>query len=296
MTIWFDGSSQMGRYLDNLRAIRYPNLQLVFIINRATGKEVEQLKTSVPRAFIIEPGRNLGTAAAWNLGMRRLLPAGAKYIEIWNLDVRLDPSCIDNLVATLEQDPSIGVAAPLLFYSDQPDVVEMYGGSLDNRTGKASHDYVGTTDSTVLPAIRDSEYLDGGTMMMRAEVLRRIGDFDEDLFMYAEDADLCLRTRRAGYRTVAVRRSVAWHYHRQEKGLLHPPHEMFYGTRNQFRLVRKHFGSGTWRGLVLLTLGKLPRQLFYFLRRHKVTLAVAYATGVLYGILGWMGKRGWVEA
>ena len=295
VTIWYDAADHMDRFVSDMQAIRYPRVQPVFLIYKQTRKEVERLRSCVPKALFIEPGSNLGTAVGWNLAIDRLTTMGAEYIGIWNADVKLHPKCLEQMVSAMQQDPTIGAVGPLLLYSDEPGKVEMYGGSFDVRTGMARHDYNGVINLTGLMPKRDAEYLDGGTMLLRAEVLRQVGGFDEEFFMYGEDCDISFRIRRAGYRTTAVRDAWAWHYHRENNGSLGAPHEIFYITRNQYYLVAKHGNDKDRRALAYRMARELPRRSAHYLRRGKPTLAVAYLTGIIYGLAGWMGKRLWVR-
>jgi GT2 family glycosyltransferase len=192
-------------------------------------------------------------------------------------------------------DPRVGACQPLILYSDEPDTVEMYGGSVDLRSGRIEHDYVGVTALDKLPPLRDADYLDGGTILLRGHALRQAGGFDEKFFLYAEDTDLSLRLQRVGYRTVAVRDARAWHYHRERYGRLPTPYQVFYETRNRLYLIRKHASRGVWVCSLARTLAGLPRQVLHYARRRKFALVHAYLAGVADGIGARMGKRGWVE-
>jgi GT2 family glycosyltransferase len=294
ITLWYRSEHAIERFVANLDQIDRPPLRPLFVIQNQTVEEVSRLRQRVPRAVILEPGANVGTAAGWNLGIAYLLESGATYVAIWNVDVRLDPECLHRQVAVMEQDPTIGACQPLLLYSDEPARVQMFGGSFDVGTGEARHDCRGATALGQLPLIRDAEYLDGGTMLLRAEALHATGGFDERLFMYAEDADLCHRLRQVGYRTVAVRDARAWHYHRQERGSLPAPHQLFYETRNRLYMVLKLAGRRAWARLaVRLALG-IPRHALYYYHERRPLLAWPYFLGIVYGIGCRMGKQGWV--
>ncbi len=296
ITIWYRAAEEMDHFLSDLKTLQYTRLRSVFVIHGQTSGEVERLRSTVPQAVILQPGRNLGCAAGWNLGISGLLDDGVDYIGMWNADVGVDPRYLERLVAIMQNDSTIGACQPLLFYSDEPTKVQMYGGSVNPSTGAGRHDYNGSTALTALPPWRDAQYLDGGTMLIRASVLRQVGGFDERFFMYAEDSDLSRRIQKAGYRTVAVRDAWTWHYHRQIRGDFPAPSQLFYETRNRFYFVRKHAGARARWALVGRTLSRtLPRQLFYYLRRRRVTLAGACVAGTVYGMAELMGKRGWVE-
>ena len=295
ITVWYRAGRDIERFASNLEALRYPNLQPTFVMNALEKHERALLESLVPDALVVDPGENLGCSAGWNRAIRLLLERETAFVGIWNVDVRVDPEYLRRLVGVMQEDQSIGACAPLLLYSHDPKRIQVYGGAMDVETGRALHEYDGWTDVCHLPAVRDARYLDGGTMLMRAQALQRVGAFDERYFMYYEDADLCLRMQSAGYRTVAVRDARAWHYQRELRGVLPAPHQLFYETRNRFYFVRKHAGVVAWRRLVTRTVLEMPGRTIHYLRLRRATLARAYLSGCLFGVLGWMGKRGWVE-
>jgi GT2 family glycosyltransferase len=295
VTIWYRAAAHRERFLSDLTTLDYPWVESVFVVHDHKDAELTRFVEGRADATIIEPRANLGTAAGWNAGIRLLLENQVPYVGIWNLDVRLEPHCLRKLVEVMEADASIGACQPLLLYSDAPDTVEMFGGSVEVNNGSASHDYAGTSVLSELPGIRDVQYLDGGTMLIRSAVFRQIGGFDERLFLYDEDCDLSIRIQRANYRTVAVRDARAWHYHRQTHGLLPAPHSVFYLTRNKIYLVRKWAGESATRLTILHMLVHVPRVVLYYARRGSPRHAWAHVSGLMHGIVGAMGKRGWVD-
>jgi GT2 family glycosyltransferase len=295
ITIWYRAATAIDTFVAELSAMRYSRLRPVFVVHDLPPGDVQRLRAAVPDALVLEPGTNLGPAAGWNLAIRALLGEGVDYVGICNVDTHFDPNCLARLVACMPADSSIGACQPLLCYADQADVVQMFGGSFNPRTGIASHDFKGVRFSDSLPATRIADYLDGGSMLIRADVLQKIGGFDERLFMYTEDCDLSVRIRQAGYRTVAVRDARAWHAHPEGRGHLPPAYEVFYRTRNRFLLVRKFGGNeAVWALRVRGLVWEMPRGVGFYLRRGRPDLARAHVAGMLHGALGRFGKHGWV--
>lgn len=286
---------ELRRFIKNINELKFQNLIFLFVIDKDFLMRREWSNFSFPNALFIKRFYNIGTAYAWNAAAKRLLSNNIDYIGLWNTDVKLHRNCLCALLKIFKLDFTIGAVAPLLFYSDEPNKVQMYGGSIDIITGIGKHDYNGVTDLNNLPPIRDAQYLDGGTMLIRADVLRKIGGFDEKLFMYYEDSDLCVRIQRAGYRTVVVRDAWAWHYHRENKGRYPPSYEIYYITRNRFYFILKHAGGGFALRAFIDEMIKAPRKVIFFLKHLKPVLVVAYLKGLLDGILFRMGKRGFVN-
>jgi len=299
VTIWYRSGGEIDRVAAELRALAASSamrLRPVFVVHALAPAEVAQLHTAVPQALVLEPSRNLGPAAGWNLAIRRLLDEGVDYVALRNVDTHFAPDCLVRLLEALDSSPAIAAVQPLLCDAQVPDRVQMYGGAFDPRTGRATHACKGARASDRhLPAIRESDYLDGGSLLIRATALRQVGGFDERLFMYGEDCDLSLRLRRAGFRLLAVRDARAWHAHAEGRGQLPSVHEVFYGTRNRFVLVRTHATTRDWWLLALReTAWGLPRAALFYLRRGRRDLAWAHACGVMAGLCGRVGNNGWV--
>jgi GT2 family glycosyltransferase len=295
ITIWYRAAAAIDSFVAELSAMRYLPLRPVFVVHDLASADVQRLRAAVPAALVLEPGTNLGPAAGWNLAIRQLLGENVGYVGICNVGTHFDPTCLEQLVAVMRADVSIGACQPVLCHANHPDVVQMFGGSFNPKTGRASHDFKGVRFPDSLPATRNADYLDGGSMLIRADVLQKIGGFDERLFMYAEDCDLSVRIRQAGYRTVAVRDARAWHDHPEGRGHLPPTYEVFYRTRNRFLLVRKFGGTqAVWALRVRGVLWEMPRGVVFYLKRGRPDLARAHAAGMLHGAIGRFGKRGWV--
>jgi hypothetical protein len=292
VSVCFNDRERLPRFLESLGQLEYPNFSFVLVDNDSHDDSVQIVRSQYPEAEIVRLNENRGTTGGYNVGIQRVLAQGADYVMTLAIDVRLHHQCLSKLVEACEAEAQIGAVGPLLFYSNEPGKVQMYGGSMDVRTSMGRHDYNGVTDVASLATMHDAQYLDGGTMLLRASVLRLIGGFDEELFMYLEDNDLSIRIQKAGYRTVAVRDAWAWHYHRQNKGAMLLPYELFYITRNRFYFSAKHGFQRPAQGLLSWEVAK---RLFSYLRHGKVALARAYIAGILFGKRGRMGKQGWVE-
>ena len=80
-------------------------------------------------------------------------------------------------------------------------------------------------------------------MLLRRELLEKIGGFDESLFAYWEDNDICLRAIRAGFRAVMVPDAAVLHPHGPPGATTaRPPYFHYYMARNQLLLIRKNGG------------------------------------------------------
>ncbi len=295
VTVWYHGSENIGRFVANHRRISEPGFVHVHVINQLESAASQELRSAFPGGVFIDTDDNIGTSGAWNRGIALLLSRGVNAVGIWNPDVELADDCLLRLATTLFSDKTIGAVCPLLFFSGDRDQVQSYGCSIDPDTGGANHDYRGVHGRAGLPPWRDAGYLDGGTMMMKAEAIHRAGVFDEELFVYGEDADICIRVRKSGFRTVAVRDALAWHFGKEHREDGPPQHEIFYLTRNRFYLVRKHGRRFAWTRLLLRSIWQIPRRCLSYVYHGDYRLVTPLWAGAFCGVFGMMGKRGWVK-
>jgi N-acetylglucosaminyl-diphospho-decaprenol L-rhamnosyltransferase len=151
-------------------------------------------------------GANLGFAAANN---RALAQARAPRALLLNSDAEVRPGAVERLVQALDADPGLALVGPRTLSSDGT-IQLSWGRDLRPRAewrqrrlvrALARHD--ARTSARVEAQARlthEPDWLSGSCLLARTAALRQSGLFDEGYFLYEEDADLCLRLRRAGWR------------------------------------------------------------------------------------------------
>src|SRR5262249_25180660 len=90
---------------------------------------------------------------------------------------------------------------------------------------------------------RAVDAVSGCAMLVRREVLERVGLFDEAYFFGFEDLDLCLRARAAGFRSEVVPEAAVRHEGHATIGR-RSPERLYHAARNHLRLARRARPSG----------------------------------------------------
>jgi GT2 family glycosyltransferase len=192
---------------------------------------------------------NGGYAGGNNAGFRLAEALGARYALALNSDAIVDPDCLRVLVDEAERDPRIALASPRIFAGDDQELLWFGGGRFSLWTGRPIHVGWRRPPAHGWHAPRDMPYASGCALLVRLAALRRGsgksegsgGGFDASLFSYAEDLDLSLRLRRAGYRIRFVPDARVWHFdgasHRRAGG---QSLRFYLSTRNLLRVVARH--------------------------------------------------------
>jgi GT2 family glycosyltransferase len=231
---------------------------------------------------------NLGYAVAMNAGMRHHLERGAEWIWLLTHDVRLRPGATRAMLKAA-QDGRYGALGPRLMQTGT-DLVFSLGGAR-TRFGWPFNAGYGRRVTEVPPSRATTErsaWVDGSSIMLRAEALTEVGLYDTSMFGYAEDAVLCLRLERAGWPTAVVHEAVA----EQTPGQISRPGPVsFLIARNCLRYGREAAG----RLAIAAALLRYLRETIHYLRvaisgpRRRVAVIQCYATWA--GVLAYFAGR-----
>jgi hypothetical protein len=192
---------------------------------------------------------------------------------------------ISRLVATAEADPAIGAVGPKVLDAMAPGRIWYLGGVW--RGWFAAGVGEGEPDGPRWHRVWPVDFVSGCGMLLRCAALGKVGLFDERFFMYYEDADLCLRLARAGYRIVADGRARMWH--RVAQSTAHDvPLRRF--LRERSRTAFQLRAAGPWRQapMAALLLLAWARQAARDARAGRLSAAWAAARGLW---AGWRDTR-----
>ncbi|HUS16144.1 MAG TPA: glycosyltransferase family 2 protein [Chloroflexia bacterium] len=225
--------------LASLETLTHTNYQVILVDNASSDGVVPAVRALYPATHIIEHSRNLGFVGGNNAGIRYALAHGARYILLLNDDATVTPSAVECLVRAAECNPAVGMACPTLVSAVHPS--REYVGSAIHWPEAAVWDIERSPDG--LPAILETDYAPGCALLVRSDVVRRIGLLDPLYFAYLEDVDWSLRCKRAGYRVVAVPGARVLHKGSIDQHATKSAFATYLFRRNQVLFMRHH---GHW--------------------------------------------------
>jgi GT2 family glycosyltransferase len=184
-----------GEYLAVLQALSAQGVapgQVLVVHN--PSQPGERLAGAPAGCEVLSAGHNLGYAAGMNLGIRRQQESGRELVLLLTHDARLRPGALALLVDAARSNSGHGALGPSLVLAGS-DLPFSFGGRI-GVGGRLSHRH---DRPASVGEVADCDWIDGGTMLIRADALGGGWLFDERFWSYCEDADLCLRIRRAGF-------------------------------------------------------------------------------------------------
>lgn len=210
--------------------------RLVVVDDASQAEDVADLVARVgERAELLLLATNRGYAAACNAATRIAMNMGAEYTLLMNNDLVLEPSALSKLIGALELRPDwAGVAAATVDASEGKTVLGA-GVDIDVRRGRVRHRYAARPVGDLPSMPYAVGALEGACLLLRTDVLRAVGPFDEGFFMYWEDAEWSVRANRLGHQFAIVPGARARHAVSQSSD---PRDRIALMIRNRIRFVR----------------------------------------------------------
>lgn len=213
---------------------------MVVVDNASTDASVEMLEEGYPWVELVRCPRNLGYAAGNNEGLRRELARETEFVALLNMDTRVDPEWLVQLVGAAEEHPDGALFGATLLSWDGK-TLEFDGRQFDPVTTSGGYARSGAPES---PRTRRAAYACGAGMLARTECLRRVGLFEERFFAYHEDVELSLRCWRHGHPVFNV--GAAKIFHRGGGAGAGSRLRDFLGTRNMVLTWLLHYDESSW--------------------------------------------------
>ena len=232
-------------------AVAGEEVEVIVVDNLSTDNSLNYLGPKFPWVRFIANKENVGFGKACNQGLQ---VSSGKYILFLNPDTVVPEDCFQKCISFFETHPDAGAIGVKMvdgsgkflkeskraFPSPFTSLFKLFGlARWFPRSRVFSRYHLGHLDEN---SDNEVDVLAGAFMMIRKEVLDKVGSFDEIFFMYGEDVDLSYRIQKAGFKNYYVAGSRIIHFKGEStrKGSMNYV-RMFYKAMSLF--VRKHYGG-----------------------------------------------------
>jgi GT2 family glycosyltransferase len=243
--------------------------EIIVVDNASTDGSANMVRRRYPDVMVIENERNVGFAVANNQASQF---ARGRYLFCLNPDTIILSSAIDQLVEFLDLHPTVGVCGPRNVNARMGISRSCYtfptvrGAFLGNMCHtplrplvKGYHHY---RSKRALPSgnqIQDVDAVRGCSLLIRADLYRRLGGMDEGFFLYFEEIDLCYRVKQAHYSVVHVPQATVLHYGAASSGsqdtVKISDNIGIHNLRSRYHYLSKTHGRGSSLAMRVIDLG-----------------------------------------
>lgn len=209
-------------------------------INEGEIEDFEDLPSN-RKLIVIKNDKNYGFSMGNNIAIRYSIKSlNPDYILLLNNDTVVDPKFLNELVKVAECDAKIGFTGPKIYYYTNDNIINFAGGRISMWKGRTYHIGVNEIDTGQHDEIKEVDYVEGSCMLIRGEILNKIGLLDPDYFAYWEEIDFCVRGFKAGYKSVYVPTAVIWHKISGSYDDIFNSAKIYLMTRNRILFMKKN--------------------------------------------------------
>lgn len=218
---------------------------LKVVVEQAAAKNI---KYNFPHTKFILSKKNIGFAAANNLGIKYALRQNCTYLFLLNNDTIVNSQTIKSLTEFMQNKSACGICSPVNYFY-QSKKVAFSGGKINKFNGLTPHRH------DLPKKNRRSGFITGASMFIRSSILNKTGSMSEDYFLYYEDTDFCEKVKRAGYELWVV--AGARIEHKVSQTAQVNPFIYYYCQRNRLLFFSRHCPKLLWPIFVLFLFKEL---------------------------------------
>lgn len=244
----WNGREDTIECLDFLKEIDYPNYEIIVVDNGSSDDSVEKIKEyKNQRIKLLTLNSNLGFAGGNNVGIKNALENGADYVLLLNNDTAVEKDFLSHLIqAAEEQEPlyskKIGVLGPKIYFYDNPKQIWFAGGKINRILTKGEMVGYGEIDRGQFNEIKETDYITGCCLLIKREVIEKIGLMWDGYFLYYEDTDWSLKARQNGWKIIVAPKAKI--YHKASRSTKEGSFSyIYYHSRNGLYLAKRNGSS-----------------------------------------------------
>lgn len=184
------------------------SFEIIVVDNASADDSRQVVRSEFSGVRLIESPVNLGFSRGNNLGAGA---AKGRYLLFINTDTILFENSIRMLAEYLDAQPGVGAIGPKILFEDR--CFQLSAGRLPcllrEFTDKIVYSLARKWRKVICPllerrynATKEVGWLTGACMMVRHSAFSQVNGFDENIFMYFEDKDLCKRIHVSGWQII----------------------------------------------------------------------------------------------
>ena len=245
-------------------------------------------KKGIQKVILGKLNQNMGFCRGNNIGIQIAIASEAEVFLILNNDTVVTPHFLSPLVQLLLKNKEIGIVSPKIYYYERPREIWYVGGELRLYPGQV-YLHRGQMDEGNFRGIFETAWCSGCAMLIRREVIEKVGMFDEAYFIWSEEVDLSLRARNAGYRLAVNANTSILHKEYRSLGR-RSPGTIYYSTRNRLLLAWRYWGLLRFSIFLAIFLAVRVARTIQFVLKGDYYLVLATWEAVLDFLTGRYGQ------
>ena len=250
------------------------NIPIIVVENSKDIKLKENLENKYQNVNVIIPKENLGNGGGINVGLRA---AKTKYVFYLDIDVELENSTIDELynhAGKIQNFSIIGPSIKSFLYKEDSYI-----------------------EKNVMDNVHKMNFITGCALFFNMAAIKKIGFFDENIFLYYEENDFYLRSMKNNYNIYLIEKSEIQHFGNKSTDLIKKGdieiNRNWHYMWSTFYFHKKHYGIiHAYYKTIFKLISAILKCTLYFIKKDRLKKEIYFAR--ISGIFNSMiGKKSW---
>ncbi len=265
LVVNYNTADWVGRCVESVLRQQDADFELIVVDNHSADESLSVLRAFGDRIRLIEHPENIGFGRANNLAARE---ATGRHLFLLNPDAELtDPHALARITDAMDAHSDWGLAGTRVIQGREGRTASLHKTYPGEKTlGGRFRDLPG-----------DIAWLIGASMVIPKAVFEEIGGFDEDFFLYGEDADICLRVRQRGYAIGCLEDVPVFHADGASEVAADPYDYTVRRRKARLLFYRKHYAPDEVVRVVRDDLERVRRRLWWDRLRRAASLGLLNA-------------------
>lgn len=246
--------------LKSLRKVSVENAQLKIIVVDNGSTTPYKLPVSFQESVeLVRSGANLGFTGGNNLGIHQAIEEyNSDFVVLLNNDTTVAPTALQHMVDEAVSNEACGMVCPKIYFTagneyhskaytptNQGKVLWYAGGSIDWKNLLAFHRGVDEVDRDHIKSTSEIEFATGCCVLIKREVLEKVGLLDKRYFLYFEDVELSQKVTSFNYTLSYCDKAIVWHSNAGSSDGAGSATHQYYQTRNRLLFFWEYGGLRT---------------------------------------------------
>lgn len=239
VTLNYNGKHLLDKHYTSLMNQSYTNVDFIFVENGSSDDSEKFIKYTFPKVKIVKIKDNVGPVNGYIRGADAAA-TDSKYIVICGNDTWFDRDWLKEQVLLMESDEKNGICG-----ANQMN----YKGNAQINKGGIPLDIFGYPTS----GNKGFFYVDGVSLMIKRDLYKKLGGYDEKFWVYVEEVDLAWRARLLGYNVVVAETAIFYHkggatldkVKVTDSAHTTTPQKRFLAEKNTLRMLLKNYSVVT---------------------------------------------------